>query len=142
MDAIVVDCSQEPIEGVWPVPQVVPLTGAEQQAQEQAAVESAQVALEQGWAQVRAARDAALAASDWLVSPPSDLPPELAMTLQANRSGWLGYRQALRDLPSAGEDPTVLVWPYPPLEPKLVLPPNPFPLEQGQFQPDMPPQEP
>lgn len=55
--------------------------------------------------EVRAKRDALLAASDWSQLP--DAPPAL-------RAAWAAYRQALRDVPQQPGFPSSVTWPSPP----------------------------
>lgn len=71
-------------------------------ADELAACESAGQA--GAWDQLRAERNARLAACDWTVL--SDTPTSTA--------AWKTYRQALRDLPANTTDPYNPVWPTPP----------------------------
>lgn len=59
--------------------------------------------------ELRVERDLRLAASDWTQFPDSPLPA-------AARTEWRAYRQALRDLPAATEDPAAVDWPTPPTE--------------------------
>lgn len=56
--------------------------------------------------QLRIKRDVLLQQCDWVVSI-SDYPKE-------DLEEWKVYRQALRDLPTATEDPSNPVWPVPP----------------------------
>ena len=74
--------------------------------------ETARDAEEQAWAdgandraaaQVREERDALLAACDWMASS------DVTMT-----SGWVTYRQALRDVPAQTEFPNTITWPTKP----------------------------
>lgn len=58
------------------------------------------------WAQVRAERDALLAATDWLVLRAQE-------TGQPVPAAWLAYRQALRDV-TGQADPRNIVWPQRP----------------------------
>lgn len=53
--------------------------------------------------QVRGKRDALLAACDWMASS------DVTMT-----SGWVTYRQALRDVPAQTEFPNTITWPTKP----------------------------
>jgi len=53
---------------------------------------------------LRAKRDALLAASDWTQTP--DAP--------VDANAWASYRQALRDLPENTPDPRGVEWPEPP----------------------------
>lgn len=55
------------------------------------------------WAAVRAERNARLTASDWTQLPDAPL-------TQDQREAWSAYRQALRDLPQSGGNPSV-AWP-------------------------------
>lgn len=59
------------------------------------------------WDEIRAHRNALLAASDWTQLP--DVP-------LANKEAWAQYRQALRDIPQQFSDPANVVWPVPPTE--------------------------
>lgn len=68
---------------------------------EQAAKERVEVE----WENLRAARDALLAASDWRVMP--DAPTR-------DPKVWERYRAKLRDLPAAVNDPFTVRWPAPP----------------------------
>jgi hypothetical protein len=52
---------------------------------------------------VREKRDALLAACDWMASS------DVTMT-----SGWVTYRQALRDVPAQTEFPNTITWPTKP----------------------------
>lgn len=56
------------------------------------------------WRNLRAERNALLAASDWTVAADSPV----------NVAAWTTYRQALRDLPANTTDPFNVVWPTPP----------------------------
>lgn len=59
------------------------------------------------WAQLRAKRTGLLQASDW--TQVADVP------LTADqKAAWTAYRKALRDLPTATQDPAKVVWPVPP----------------------------
>ena len=62
-------------------------------------------------AAVRTARDTKLAACDWRLMPDAPLS-------EAQRSAWVAYRQALRDLPSTIQGPLLsledVVWPVEP----------------------------
>lgn len=66
---------------------------------------------EQNMAELRMLRDAKLAACDWRVVADSPLS-------EAQRSAWVTYRQALRDLPSTIQGPLLsledVVWPSEP----------------------------
>lgn len=64
-----------------------------------------EIAIPRAWVDLRARRDARLAASDWTQLP--DVDP-------ARRGTWASYRQALRDLPAATDDPMAVIWPTPP----------------------------
>ena len=70
-----------------------------------------EAANEQNMAELRALRDAKLAACDWRVVADSPLS-------EAQRSEWVTYRQALRDLPSTIQGPLLslddVVWPVEP----------------------------
>ncbi|HEY0213942.1 MAG TPA: tail fiber assembly protein [Paenirhodobacter sp.] len=59
------------------------------------------------WAALRAERDRRLTASDKYALP--DYPQS-----ETQRSAWLTYRQALRDLPENTTDPTAPDWPVAP----------------------------
>ncbi len=56
------------------------------------------------WSELRAERDARLAACDW--TQLRDAP--------VDATAWAAYRQALRDLPELTADPANPVWPEPP----------------------------
>jgi len=56
------------------------------------------------WAEVRAERDALLAACDW--TQVTDAPVDAQV--------WAGYRQALRDVPQSAGSPADVVWPVEP----------------------------
>ena len=58
------------------------------------------------WASVRAQQRQKLYESDWTCSVTDYEVP--------NKSEWVQYRQALRDLPSTVTDPTNVTWPTPP----------------------------
>ena len=70
-----------------------------------------EAANEQNMAELRVLRDAKLAACDWRVVADSPLS-------EAQRSEWMVYRQALRDLPSTIQGPLLsledVVWPSEP----------------------------
>lgn len=70
-----------------------------------------ETANEQNMAELRALRDAKLAACDWRIVADSPLS-------EAQRSEWMVYRQALRDLPSTIQGPLLsledVVWPSEP----------------------------
>ena len=100
----VIDCSLPPGH-----PQHVTMkamTGRQQRAWEadrrRAAAEAANLNMEQ----LRAERDRRLASSDW-----TELP---SAANRVDADAWAEYRQALRDLPAAVEDPDDPVWPTPP----------------------------
>jgi hypothetical protein len=59
------------------------------------------------WDRVRMRRDRLLTACDWTQAP--DVP-----LAAGARAAWAVYRQALRDLPEAQDDPLNIVWPVPP----------------------------
>jgi hypothetical protein len=59
---------------------------------------------EQKWAQIRAWRNAQLAATDWTQLEDSPL----------NKEAWAAYRQSLRDLPAQGEDASKAEFPVAP----------------------------
>lgn len=65
---------------------------------------------------VRARRTALLSASDWAVKSSSGLPEE-------ERSRWMAYQQALRDIPEKQPNatPETVVWPSPPAPEALPL---------------------
>ncbi|PRF79644.1 hypothetical protein C6Q12_03855 [Burkholderia multivorans] len=59
---------------------------------------------------VRASRNSALAACDWIAIRQAD-----AGTLSdAQWAAWRAYRQALRDIPQQASFPSEVVWPSPP----------------------------
>jgi len=70
-----------------------------------------EAANEQNMAELRVLRDAKLAVCDWRVVADSPLS-------EAQRSEWVAYRQALRDLPSTIQGPLLsledVVWPSEP----------------------------
>jgi hypothetical protein len=66
------------------------------------------------WTDIRATRDALLAATDWIVA--ADAPAAAAA-----RAAFLAYRQELRDVPQAFASPSVVVWPAPPIYAKAAL---------------------
>jgi hypothetical protein len=59
------------------------------------------------WAEIRAQRNALLAAADWTAMPDS-------AGTNANRLAWQNYRQTLRQIPQAFATPDLVVWPTPP----------------------------
>ncbi|MDI3585855.1 tail fiber assembly protein [Pseudomonas aeruginosa] len=59
------------------------------------------------WDMIRDARDAELAESDYAAMPDYPFTTE-------QRSKVKAYRQALRDIPSQGDDPDAVVWPEKP----------------------------
>jgi hypothetical protein len=61
--------------------------------------------------ELRRERNRRLAEVDWVFSTDYQMEDE-------ERSVWVAYRQALRDLPSTTEDPTNPVWPTKPSTPK------------------------
>ena len=67
--------------------------------------------MEQLWKELRQERNRRLAEVDWVFS--TDYQME-----DGERSVWVAYHQALRDLPSVTEDPTNPVWPTKPSTPK------------------------
>lgn len=123
----VIDCSQppDPETGAWPEPELVPLTRDELTAQAAASEAAAAELAAQQWDEVRRARGAQLSATDWLGTKPPDLPDDVDGEIDANAQAWADYRQALRDLPDQGDDPTELVWPTPPDAPSVTIPPPP-----------------
>lgn len=72
-----------------------------------AASEAAVARSNQQWADLRAKRDALLAACDWTQIADSPLSDEV-------KAAWRTYRQALRDLPENTQDPAVVSWPVAP----------------------------
>ena len=66
---------------------------------------------EYSFKELRQERNRRLAEVDWVF--PTDYQME-----DGERSVWVAYRQALRDLPSVTEDPTNPVWPTKPSTPK------------------------
>jgi hypothetical protein len=60
--------------------------------------------LDQAWSELRARRNALLAACDWTVLADA----------QTQKDAWFAYRQALRDLPGTLTNPTNVTWPTPP----------------------------
>jgi len=60
------------------------------------------------WTFLRRERDNKLKASDWIVAVPD------APFTDAQKTAWIEYRQALRDIPSTLSDPENVVWPAPP----------------------------
>ena len=80
----------ENIDGVWFERwKLVDLTAAETEAQ---------------WAAVRTERNARLIACDWTQLADAPL-------TELQKSNWVVYRQALRDVPSTQNDPFDIVWP-------------------------------
>jgi len=63
-----------------------------------------QAKLAQAWADLRAQRNARLAACDWTQLPDAHLS-------QDKKDAWAEYRQALRDLPQKVTDPMNVTWP-------------------------------
>ncbi len=63
----------------------------------------------QKWLKIRADRDQLLANCDYTQMPDTPL-------TAAQKQDWADYRQALRDLPAANDDPALVVWPTPPQE--------------------------
>jgi hypothetical protein len=61
----------------------------------------------EAWTQLRAERNARLAATDWVALSDAHLS-------QDKKDAWFAYRQALRDLPDTITDPTNVNWPAPP----------------------------
>ena len=57
------------------------------------------------WEQIRAQRDALLAASDWV---------GLTDVNVQNKQAWLDYRTALRNIPSTFKSPSEVIWPAKP----------------------------
>lgn len=86
------------------VREIAPQNGLQQWEIYALTPEEAQANLGAAWASVRLERDAKLAASDWTQLP--DVPI-------TNRSSWVAYRQALRDVTDQ-PDPRAIVWPVPP----------------------------
>lgn len=70
--------------------------------------------LSAAWGGVRRRRDELLAGSDWRVSRAQEQAQLGRPGADAELRELLRYRQALRDLPSAGGDPRAAVWPEPP----------------------------
>ena len=66
--------------------------------------EHEQAIVDQGWVDLRTARNVLLSESDW--TQVSDAP--------VDHTAWATYRQALRDLPATTTDPLEPVWPTPP----------------------------
>ena len=60
------------------------------------------------WTFLRRERDNKLKASDWIVAVPD------APFTDVQKTAWIEYRQALRDIPSTLSDPENVVWPAPP----------------------------
>lgn len=70
--------------------------------------------LSAAWGQLRRKRDALLAGSDWRVTRARELAEKSKPGAAKELAALLDYRQALRDLPSAGGDPRAVTWPTPP----------------------------
>lgn len=68
---------------------------------------AAQEAAGSTWDYVRSVRNGKLSASDWTVLPDAPLS-------EIQKSEWLSYRQALRDIPQTYTIPADVVWPDPP----------------------------
>jgi hypothetical protein len=62
------------------------------------------------WAEVRHERDRLLAASDVMV-----LPDRWSAMSTEQQQAWAGYRQALREIPQAFNDPADVQWPQMPV---------------------------
>lgn len=125
MDRLVVDCTP-PAEGNdWAEPTVVAMTDEEESEHLAAAEAAAAAELAWQWDEVRRVRGAQLSQTDWLASKPVDVPDAIVEQAHANEQAWLDYRQALRDLPTSGADPTLLVWPKPPPAPTVTISPPP-----------------
>lgn len=105
----------------------VPLTAAEETEHARAQAEAAQADRASAWRSLREIRDKRLRATDGIAriidgGGPSDYPADKAAQVVANKTGWLEYRQALRDLPQTVVDPRNVVWPAPPPQPPVKLP--------------------
>ena len=72
------------------------------------------VAVTPSWTDIRARRDAFLAATDWIVA--ADAPAAAAA-----RAAFVAYRQELRDIPQDFASPAVVVWPTPPIYAKAAV---------------------
>lgn len=59
------------------------------------------------WTLIRKSRDADLASSDYAAMPDYPMADE-------DRSVFVAYRKALRDIPDQGADPDAVVWPEKP----------------------------
>jgi hypothetical protein len=59
------------------------------------------------WAELRSSRDYKLSECDWTQLPDAPLTEE-------QKTAWITYRQALRDLPANTEDPKNPIWPTSP----------------------------
>lgn len=103
---VVVDCStlERDENGVLVSKvEIVPLTEDELLQREKDAAEAPRLQA----AQVRAQRNARLAACDWTQMPDAPLTDE-------QRAAWTLYRQQLRDMPAEMADPFRPPWPTPP----------------------------
>lgn len=67
----------------------------------------AQVAIDRKWLNMRNARNALLAGSDWTQLAGSPLSDQ-------KKTDWQAYRQSLRDLPDSIEDINNVIWPVKP----------------------------
>ena len=63
--------------------------------------------VEEEWLEVRERRDALIAQTDWVMMPDAPLSAE-------TKESFLGYRQALRDLPQTYSSAEEVVWPLKP----------------------------
>ena len=72
-----------------------------------------QAKLDAAWTQLRAERNARLAATDWVALADAHLS-------QDRKDAWFAYRQELRDLPDLVTDPTQVEWPVDPTQAPVV----------------------
>ena len=78
----------------------------EMSPEEKAVVDTAEAerATAAAWTAIRAQRNYLLTASDYTQLPDAPLVDE-------QKTAWIAYRQAIRDLPETTEDPDAVVWP-------------------------------
>lgn len=99
---------------------LVPLTPEEIAEREAADAQAQADALAHEWDLVRTERDLRLSGSDWIFSPPEDLPQAVHDEITANYQGWVIYREGVRAITDQ-PDPYTVVWPIPPPAPSLAI---------------------
>lgn len=107
--------------------ELVALTPEEEAALEAGQADADATYKARQWEVIESVRGLQLTQTDWTVEPfTNDLPDDVAEVLHAHEAEWLAFREALRDLPADGGDPTAVVWPALPAAPVVTIIPPPI----------------